>query len=828
MERWYDHVVHTRGPEVKPHKALKQRLRRIDREIEGVTNTLRRKIVIDLSNLSPPLTDEDCEILRSVVLNTQEHILHAVKEWVLASNRISSKGASLFLLTLRALGLDHAVDLSDNPFIEYLGCRSTVSENLGLSPCVGDGCFATRFYQQVAYLKGRSGNRRLPTMRSLKLDKCPIYAASTCMVENMGNVDMLSVRFTNFTRLWCLLEVVRRLRPKSLYIKQCFSKQQVVRQQEKASIEAPGVSVPDAQSFVFSQRNAPVVIPQELDSELPTNEFDQSVSSQSVPHPFGRVSGGSLERSTRSLSLLTGQQALSGSIMFRRGTSYLLHSSDHTRVSDSPQESLDWRSEERNMEENTSENLNVAIIAESTHQRNQVSPGENLLDTSASQDEEEDVLRRQTPICDDAHYREFFIAQCSWLETLDGIPIDKNDRQFSKTIFCEHFQNTFLFDRRPSLEHHLVEPSDAEDDDFCLNVEHFTKYLGHSRLTAQCSRICHYPYRPRQFEYHPTLSELMAIGTLDGENSRSPKETVLALCWLSKYPDKLLIGTDHGTIQLLDISKRSCQPEDDWNVRTFESFELQTSLHANSTNQFFLTSGYSTEIGVYDIRTAVKVQTLRGCHSEHINVLRFANISPYLFATSSFDRSIKLFDIREPPIYGRQRPIFVRYSHMGSVMVCFSPDDQYLLSSAVDNEVYQYILPDGRLDKQFPIPPTRSPYNYTRSYYLNGKDYMITGSCEEKVVRVYNTMNGKLFRQVEIDSVSSMQRQDGDCPFDPFMSKDSPYIQSLRGDPFHPFSFSVLLSHCRLSVPSEIIKVDLLKPFDDMTFSRGLVSRGGA
>ena len=36
-------------------------------------------------------------------------------------------------------------------------------------------------------------------------------------------------------------------------------------------------------------------------------------------------------------------------------------------------------------------------------------------------------------------------------------------------------------------------------------------------------------------------------------------------------------------------------------------------------------------------------------------------------------------------------------------MVCFSPDDRYLLSSAVDNEVRQYMAVDGRLTMKFDI-----------------------------------------------------------------------------------------------------------------------------
>ena len=36
-----------------------------------------------------------------------------------------------------------------------------------------------------------------------------------------------------------------------------------------------------------------------------------------------------------------------------------------------------------------------------------------------------------------------------------------------------------------------------------------------------------------------------------------------------------------------------------------------------------------------------------------------------------------------------------------------------------------------------------SEHNYTRSYYMNGSDYIISGSCEESVVRVFSAKTGE-------------------------------------------------------------------------------------
>lgn len=127
-------------------------------------------------------------------------------------------------------------------------------------------------------------------------------------------------------------------------------------------------------------------------------------------------------------------------------------------------------------------------------------------------------------------------------------------------------------------------------------------------------------------------------------------------------------------------------------VVTFDEFQQLTSVHANSTDDQFLASGYSRDVALYDINTGTCLQLFTDMHREPINVAKFAHCSPFLFATSSFDHDVKLWDLRQKAT----RPCYVTSSSRGNVMVCFSPDDLYLLVSAIDNEVfaiYNFILP---------------------------------------------------------------------------------------------------------------------------------------
>lgn len=51
----------------------------------------------------------------------------------------------------------------------------------------------------------------------------------------------------------------------------------------------------------------------------------------------------------------------------------------------------------------------------------------------------------------------------------------------------------------------------------------------------------------------------------------------------------------------------------------------------------------------------------------------------------------------------------------------------------------------------FEIASTGSAHNYTRSYYMNGRDYVISGSCDEHVVHICCAQTGKRLRDVDLE-----------------------------------------------------------------------------
>ncbi|KAK9165891.1 hypothetical protein Scep_001082 [Stephania cephalantha] len=446
------------------------------------------------------------------------------------------------------------------------------------------------------------------------------------------------------------------------------------------------------------------------------------------------------------------------------------------------------------------------------------------------------VSHHPSPICFEKHYREYMITSLPRLEVLDNIPIKRTEREMAKTIFSQCYEHLpYNQQRKESLVNVLqwrevgigTGPLGKLSNPKQLYPVRrskcfFSRSISAAKLGSSAWPLIHSvskiggvsgetkSFRPRQFEYHPSNSSLMVFGTLDGEivvinhesgeivsyvSSIGTLNSVLGLCWLRRHPSKLIAGSDNGSLQLYDMHQMPSTVAETYtsaNFVSFDGFEQLTSLHVNSTDEYFIASGYSKNVALYDIGSGKRLQVISDMHNGHINVVKFAHHSPSLFATSSFDRDVKLWDLRQCP----SRPCYTSSSSKGNVMVCFSPDDQYLLSSAVDNEVKQLLAVDGRVHMKFEIASTGSAQNYTRSYYLNGRDYVISGSCEEHVVRICCARTGRRLRDVSLETRGS---------------RNSIFVQSLRGDPFRDFNMSVLAAYMRPSSKFEILKINLME-----------------
>uniref|UniRef100_A0A1J3HNR5 DNA damage-binding protein 2 n=1 Tax=Noccaea caerulescens TaxID=107243 RepID=A0A1J3HNR5_NOCCA len=437
------------------------------------------------------------------------------------------------------------------------------------------------------------------------------------------------------------------------------------------------------------------------------------------------------------------------------------------------------------------------------------------------------ISSKASPICFKKHYRMYMINSLPRLKVLDNLSIRESDSDRASETYSANFEH--LPYRRKNKESvvRVLEKRETRSSKW-KSQSSYTRSLCAARMRSSAWPLLrslpltrthqedeNRRLSPRQFEYHPLDPSLMVFGTLDGEvvvlNHESGKivryipsygaqSSILGLCWLKMCPSMVIAGSADGSLKLYDIQKASSTVTSSSHAAsgcvTFDEFDQLTSVHVNSTDKLFLASGYSKDVALYDIGSGTRLQVFANMHQEHINVVKFSNHSPSVFATSSFDKDVKLWDLRQEP----SRPCYTASSTKGNVMVCFSPDDRYLLTSAVDNEVRQLLTVDGRLHLNFEIVPTGSSMNYTRSYYMNGNDYIISGSCDENMVRVCCAQTGRRLRDVYLEGNGS--------------DFSMMFVQSLRGDPFRDFNMSVLAAYTRPSSVSEIVKVNLLASRD--------------
>ncbi|KAK9284549.1 hypothetical protein L1049_023724 [Liquidambar formosana] len=195
------------------------------------------------------------------------------------------------------------------------------------------------------------------------------------------------------------------------------------------------------------------------------------------------------------------------------------------------------------------------------------------------------ISHHPSPICFEKHYREYIIASLPCLKVLDNLPIREMDRDMAKSIFSKYYEYlpykrrhkesvvSVLQNRELGLGGIRCQKSPQLKQPYPYGKSQyfFSRSLSAAKLGSSTWPLLHpvlnFDYistdenkrlRPRQFEYHPSNSSLMAFGTLDGEvvvinhengnivgyiPSIGAMNSVLGLCWLKKYPFKVPVIT---------------------------------------------------------------------------------------------------------------------------------------------------------------------------------------------------------------------------------------------------------------------------------------------
>jgi len=314
-----------------------------------------------------------------------------------------------------------------------------------------------------------------------------------------------------------------------------------------------------------------------------------------------------------------------------------------------------------------------------------------------------------------------------------------------------------------------------------------------SRESAWERIVPHYPprllprtLRTRQFEFHPTMPELMLVGDkkgsvniLDCESDEVHPSLAVGICpllglvWMKHHTQHAVCGTSHaGKIMFLkyDTNARITEPALSC-TQTVEAFPKLSSLSANCTDDFLLASGISPNVAIYDIQTGKVLHRAHGVHEHFINISRFCHNSPHIFATASFDHTCKVWDLRQPLTH--DRPLKTLNTGGHNVMCVFSPDDRRVLCSGVDTRLMQFEVPSWRQTPEtFPL---RSPVHrerYRRSTYLGDSWHFVTAATEESHMHLLSA-DGRKLGVVDFRGVVRHWSDKGKLQ-DPFRSQRAP------------------------------------------------------
>jgi len=179
-----------------------------------------------------------------------------------------------------------------------------------------------------------------------------------------------------------------------------------------------------------------------------------------------------------------------------------------------------------------------------------------------------------------------------------------------------------------------------------------------------------------------------------------------------------------------------------------------------------------------------------------------------------------LWDLRERRV---GVPVATYNTPTLNVMCCFSPNDDSLLVSGLDNNVCQLDIRKGLMPNLTndvlakSIPARNSTTNYRRSVYTADGNSFITSGTDENFMRVIDSKTGSSTCVCKFDGLlasfeerlaglgresvefSEVKNDDPGAPplaaalADPTNHKAPEYVQSLRGHPIFPNEVGVLL-----------------------------------
>jgi hypothetical protein len=274
--------------------------------------------------------------------------------------------------------------------------------------------------------------------------------------------------------------------------------------------------------------------------------------------------------------------------------------------------------------------------------------------------------------------------------------------------------------------------------------------------------------RARQFEFHPSLPDVMLTGDLYGcvnvitdtemEDMHPAlcvgQNPLLALVWMKHHPQHAISGVAHsGEIVFLRYDPFTAMSEPTMQIiHSAENFPQLSCLSVNTTDDFMLASGLPPDFAVYDVSTGKVLKRASGCHTDTINTASFSNTSPHVFVTASFDNTCKIWDLRQP-LFG-EKAVKTLCTGGRNIMCTFSPDDRHVQCSGVDTQLVQFEVPSWRrTPEHFDLRQPMFEDRFRRSCYLPDGCRLATAATEEASVHVMSVWDGSIVEAMDFQGL---------------------------------------------------------------------------
>ncbi|XP_012263031.2 methylosome protein 50-like [Athalia rosae] len=283
---------------------------------------------------------------------------------------------------------------------------------------------------------------------------------------------------------------------------------------------------------------------------------------------------------------------------------------------------------------------------------------------------------------------------------------------------AEIYRNLTPADTPPTLDRHLQ---------FILISKDIGAILGASDLTGRywSGTIWYFKDHSKIDRNNPTAARVMESGVCD---AAALNET-----------NKFVVGEDSGVIQILSINEMADTHTHELQCLgySFDHDDSITSISTFDDNIRLVTTAMDYCIKVWDMVELYSTHSFSPAHTEIITCVQSQPKSSNVFASTSLDRDVLLWDLRQ----SKPAKSILKDADSGLTAAAWNPDNEHEI--VIGDSDGKLLLLDVRQESREPV--FQSPKALSRSVHRllfnKTKSHQLAGCCDSTEVKVFDTSN---------------------------------------------------------------------------------------